>query len=450
MPLGIPGVAYCQQAKEIIWNVWRYFQRQEDENGASAVINTLAATGVKSKTTLYKIKRDGPLPPKKRGPKTKSVLKDVDWFDRTRIRAIISDMYQNKEWPTVKKIHEKAKQDINFKGSKATLKNLLKDMGYKYSKRPDRNLVKERPDIIAKKHEYILKIRKLRELTTRGCEFIYLDETFLNANHTVGKCWLSSDGDGGLLVPTGKGSRLIILHAGSSKGFVSNALLSFQSKSNSADYHDEMNGDVFADWFQHQLLPNIPPNSVIVMDNAPYHSVRKEKIPTMNSLKSEMQEWLTLHNISWDATMIKPQLYTLIKLHKPNHISYVIDELARAHGHYVLRLPPYYCELNPIELIWGIIKSDVAVTNTTFKISDVKTLLEAAISKMTPENWQKAEAHVVELEEEMFAKEIRMDSTISNDCLLASYRFSLDDDTSSDESSDDDDSAQEFLQSAEA
>ena len=96
--------------------------------------------------------------------------------------------------------------------------------------------------------------------------------------------------EGGFNVPTGKGNRIIILHAGSKHGFVPGAELVFQSKTKSTDYHDEMNGEAFLDWFNTQLLPNIPANSCIVMDNAPYHSMRAEKIPTMKSLKSEMQE----------------------------------------------------------------------------------------------------------------------------------------------------------------
>ena len=34
----------------------------------------------------------------------------------------------------------------------------------------------------------------------------------------------------------------------------------------------------------------------------------------------------------------------------------VIDEIARACGHEVLRLPPYHCTLNPIELVWAQLK----------------------------------------------------------------------------------------------
>jgi len=38
------------------------------------------------------------------------------------------------------------------------------------------------------------------------------------------------------------------------------------------DYHKEMDSHNFELWFKNTLLPNLKPNSVILMDNAPYHS----------------------------------------------------------------------------------------------------------------------------------------------------------------------------------
>ena len=41
-------------------------------------------------------------------------------------------------------------------------------------------------------------------------------------------------------------------------------------------------------------------------------------------------------------------------------MKYVVDELALKRGITVLRLPPYHCELNPIELVWAQVKGEVA------------------------------------------------------------------------------------------
>jgi hypothetical protein len=70
--------------------------------------------------------------------------------------------------------------------------------------------------------------------------------------------------------PSGKGKRLTVVHIGLADSFVEGGLLIFESKNNSADYHDEINGDTFYEWFC-EVLPSLKDNAVIVMDNAPYY-----------------------------------------------------------------------------------------------------------------------------------------------------------------------------------
>jgi hypothetical protein len=72
----------------------------------------------------------------------------------------------------------------------------------------------------------------------------------------------------------------VIVHAGGKNGFIKNAKSVFLAKRNSADYHDVMDSKRFEKWFQDQLLPNIRPGSVIVMDNAAHHSRKFELLPT--------------------------------------------------------------------------------------------------------------------------------------------------------------------------
>ena len=59
--------------------------------------------------------------------------------------------------------------------------------------------------------------------------------------------------------------------------------------------------------------------------------------------------------------------------------------MAEKYGHTVLRLPPYHCELNPIEMIWSLIKGHVARENRTFKVNDVKELQIQGIQNVSAE-----------------------------------------------------------------
>ena len=122
---------------------------------------------------------------------------------------------------------------------------------------------------------------------------IFLDETWVNKNYTASKCWIDKTAEKatGVQTPTGRGGRLIVLHAGNENGFVPNAELIFEAK-NKGDYHHQMNRDVFEKWFRLQLLPNIPAESMILMDNASYHSVIFDKPPTCRNTKSEIKTGL--------------------------------------------------------------------------------------------------------------------------------------------------------------
>ena len=89
----------------------------------------------------------------------------------------------------------------------------------------------------------------------------------------------------------------------------------------------------------------------------------------------------------------------MIKAHKPQPI-YKIDSIIREHGHEILHLPPYHCELNPIELIWSQIKGYVARQNNAFKLKPVVKLVENAIAQISTFDWKRACEHTAKIEEE--------------------------------------------------
>ena len=88
------------------------------------------------------------------------------------------------------------------------------------------------------------------------------------------------------------GARLIILHAGLKDGWVPNCDLVFRAIKYTGDYHDEMSSAHFEEWWVDKLLPNFPPQSLIVMDNAPYHTRCKEEYPVKSWTKTRLVGWL--------------------------------------------------------------------------------------------------------------------------------------------------------------
>jgi hypothetical protein len=111
-------------------------------------------------------------------------------------------------------------------------------------------------------------------------------------------------------VPVAKGWKLIIVHAGGEAGFVPNFLI-FKSNSKTGNYHDEVNSENYIRWLNEKLIPNLPPHSVIVLDNASYHNVQYSPTPTSDLTKKLMQDWLTETFLS-QQICLKPNCVNLL------------------------------------------------------------------------------------------------------------------------------------------
>ena len=136
----------------------------------------------------------------------------------------------------------------------------------------------------------------------------------------------------------------------------------FKAGTKTGDYHSNMNSENYEKWVRTQLIPNLPNNSVVIVDNASYHNRLDEAAPSFNARKAVMEAWLHEREISYCQ---------LICQHKEKLKKYFIDTIFSKYGHTVLRLPPYHPDLNPIEMVWATIKGYVAQKNVTWNINHV-------------------------------------------------------------------------------
>lgn len=394
------------QTRKIIMNVYNYFRHHhERESETDVMIRTAAATGI-SIRSLQRIKqqhRSGVIKSPPSRTRISPVMGALDDFDNDCVRREILSFYERGEIPTVDALLKRVKEPpVSFSGASSSLYKLVKQLGFRYRKvESGRYMLMERNDVVVARNKYLRLIGENRKSNSPRPE-IYLDETWVNQNECVTKCWTVADGSVGPKLKTGKGARYIIVHAGGEDGFVPGALLFFRSKNgNKGDYHDSMNHTCFQSWFQTQLLPNIPAHSLIVMDNASYHSKILNKAPASNSKKCEIIQWLTEHNIAHDPSHTKFELLKLVTSHKNMQV-YVIDQIARDAGHEVLRLSPYHCQFNPIELIWAQVKTDVKKKNSNNNqtLKRVEDITKNAINRITAEDWRKCIRHTRVVEDE--------------------------------------------------
>src|ERR1700730_14767545 len=167
------------------------------------------------------------------------------------------------------------------------------------------------------------------------------------------------------------------------------------------DYHGQMNAQQFQKWFSEMLLPNIPPNSVIIMDNASYHkALTEDSAPIATSSKEKIRSWLEKNDIPCRDDCLKVELIAMLNKIAPNP-TYIIDEIAEKSGHTVLRTPPYHPELQPIEICWGIVKNEVA-RNCNFTMKNLEIQLNNAFGKVTKETCHKIIKKIRKIEDKFW------------------------------------------------
>lgn len=406
------------QSREIVHNVFQYFisRKSEDETRENIKEKVAEATKV-SKSSIGRILREARISssenngafifatPHEKRPRRRNItgLPDYELCD---FRSIIHNFHHTEnQRVTLKSLQEKLKNDLNWNGSTTSLYRVIRKLKFRFKKTQKRKILVENSDLRALRIQYLKKIKQFR---SEQRPIVFIDETYIHSGHTKSKSW-SDDSLNGLFCNISKGPRMIIIHAGGDMGFIPNALLMFKSGTKSGDYHDEMNSKNYEKWLTEMLIPNLPQESVVVIDNAPYHSVQLNPAPNSNTKKATMIDWLRKKNISFHDGMLKPELYTIIKQHKDKHRTYKFDVLMQQHGHTVLRLPPYHPDLNPIELVWASVKNAVARRNVSFKFEDVESLAREEFSKISQEEWRKRCEHVVKVEDNYLSNEIIID-----------------------------------------
>lgn len=291
----------------------------------------------------------------------------------------------------------------------ATLWRCFKRWGFIHGTGKNRSTLKERPYVILARRKYLRGKRANRnpDGTLKRPE-VYLDETYINKNHSSRFTWYLEEDGPWVNKPSGKGPRFIIVHAITKDGWVDGADLIFQAKKRTGDYHGQMDWENFSKWFTSQLLPNIPPYSLIIMDNAKYHNVFvDEAFPTSKTTKQQMQDWLTKNNYPWSEDMLRPELFELCKRIAPVP-DFKLDTIAEANGHKILRTPQYHPELQPIETCWAVVKNYMA-EKCDFTMAGLKKNLADSFAKVTPSTCKKIISKVVKQEEKFWIEDAEIE-----------------------------------------
>lgn len=110
--------------------------------------------------------------------------------------------------------------------------------------------------------------------------------------------------------------------------------------------------------------------------------------------------------------MTRPEHLAIVKLNLSSDRSYKIDAIIKSTGHEVLRLPPYHCDLNPIELIWATLKKKVGHRNLSYILNEVLFHTQDALKEISIDDKEKAVKHVKSTEDSYRKTNLAVDDQI--------------------------------------
>ncbi|XP_053995333.1 uncharacterized protein LOC128885358 [Hylaeus anthracinus] len=410
------------EEKQLILNIYKSLIQENSTMLITDIVQKAATIAGVCKSTVYRVLREYKRTRTLSIPKEKRTydrtIDAIDDLDKNAIRRKVHEFYLKNEIPTADKVLKVVNDDNDVPNVNRTiLYKLLKILNFQHARRGRSSMLFDREEIVVWRREYLRKIKTYRN---DGRKIYYLDETWINADRTrqhVVKVEtispsMQATSSGlytGVKNSSSTGKRLIVCHIGSRDGFVPGGMWAFESKM-SGDFQEEITHDSFENWFL-KILPKLEKHSVIVLDDAHYHCRKVEKIPTTATKIETIKSWLVSKNIQFDENLLKAELLAIVNTLRSKYDAYVIDELARRSGKTVLRLPPYHCELNPIELIWTEIKSYVASYSNTAKFNDIQHLVVEAANSISLKKWKHAVQHVEEKVETMMWE---LDNIIEN------------------------------------
>ena len=180
MSTGKQGKSMNSQAREIILRVLEYFQKEKENKGPLVSVEKVrvrvaAACGISEKSIQRIVKQ-----------KEEDGIVSTPGKKRPRLDIVNKmDNYERKELPTLNKLVVSLGEAGLFSGSRSSLRRILQSLNFRFKKFSSRGVLLEKPHVVN------LRVQFLRNVLTMDWEkAVFLDETWVNANHSVAKGWV--------------------------------------------------------------------------------------------------------------------------------------------------------------------------------------------------------------------------------------------------------------------
>lgn len=426
------GNALTIPEKRMIVEVKNHFDEEKkkdksiDESASVLTAATLKLSTVTVQRVIREFKKNGDFSsPKPKGASPYA----VDNSMKTVVQDLVRQHNIRRDHLSIRSLCSILKDKHETIIPRETLRAYLSRWNIVYGTVQRHSALREQDHVIAARRYYLIK---KRELDRSNRQLVFLDETFINKNYSGSDTsWYCEDWQENedldkfngpyINKPAGKGERLIILKAMTADGWVEGTDLIFKADSTTGDYHGSMNVENFTKWFIEQLIPNIQDNSVVIMDNASYHNAYKnDGVPSLNSKKSVLQEWLKHKGIPYEEDYLRPQLIELINIHRPKKECFLDDLLAndplfKERKIEIVRTPQYHPELQPIEKCWAVMKQEIG-RNCDFTMKGLRRNLDEVWTKFSMKTFSGIMKKVKYWEDYHFNQDGLLDDIDDSEC----------------------------------
>ncbi|KAJ2941271.1 hypothetical protein O0L34_g3468 [Tuta absoluta] len=403
------GRSIDHQAKQVAYNVYSYYKKRKQDKSTSEYKNDInlidkvsEVTGL-SKSSVMRIIRDGnamkaeggeaffkPMA-KKKHVRRKRIL--IDELTEGVIRRKVIQFYTEKnEVPSIKKLNNLLKKENILNCSDEYLRQLLHKLGFTNSESESGGMLRERADIVSQRLNYLQAIKIFRN---KGKSIFFLNET---------RRWTQQDNDGKpQSLPEGMPS-YVIVHGSGPNGFSDGALLMMHTvtSQNSSELSQTY------DWIKDTVLPNMPSQSVVVM-NVPFYETpesTQQEPPSMASTRADIEEWLNRHNIPFKETALKSTLLQLVKT-ELERMEFNIVTLVLKNNHEVLYLPKNHSDLNPVVLMWKEVKEFAETSAPDLLIKLYPNIQWVEKFQLAKQNEEEYFLHDIKVDDEDHIKQLK-------------------------------------------
>lgn len=279
------------------------------------------------------------------------------------------------------------------------VRRYLTSSGFRRGSVAGKQTYKEKERVIRLRDLFVDKMLKMKD----SHRIVYMDESYIHHHYSAHNDSIYDPTDP---EPTErkrgyKGSRYCFVGAIVSRNpsvsagqgtlvdeahFLLDTLDIFRGGKQKKDYHAMFDHEYFAGWMKKLLAALEKLNirqTVIVMDNAKYHTVLPDAIPRKSWKKAKLLQYCNDNGMAVEPTDSRATIWESIAPRVASAQPLIV-EMARSAGHDVLFSPPHYSDLQPIETVWAIVKGRVGrqYDNST-NMSEVQERLRKAFTELS-------------------------------------------------------------------